>query len=155
LGQRIGRTALIIAGLGFAIAFAPIALGLSLAWFAGRGLVYATAKRATADIVDWQGRGDVADLQAGEVATALAFPVLVFEDHDGATRRFVSRIGFRIHDEPPPAGRQRIRYHVRPWFFAELDWPSEWFTGPVLALVLALAGTFLGWLARLLALPWF
>jgi hypothetical protein len=146
----LGQAALIAAGLAFAIAFAPIALALSAAWFLARTVIYATAKRASAEIVGWQGQGD-----PEQVETAVAYPELTFLDHDDVGRRFTSRIGFRVHDDPPPQGLQRIRYHTWPRFYAELDRPSELFTGPVLAMVLALTGTFLGWLARLLALTWF
>jgi hypothetical protein len=149
-GEAVRRIAAIVGGLaivGLAILVAPLALGLCAAWFVVRGLVYLTAKRAQADIVGWAGAGD-----PEQVESAIAYPILAFVDADGVTRTFTSRFGFRIHDDPPPAGPQPVRYHLWPRLSADLDDPSQWFAGPALAVGLAIFGTVLAWMFRRLGL---
>lgn len=148
--RRFTRLLGFAAILLLAIVLSPVALAISAAWFIWRGVVYATARQAYADIVGWVGEG-----AAEAIESALAYPIVEFADHDGQPRRFTSRFGFRIYDDPPPAGRQVVRYHLKPVFHADLDRPSDWFTGSALSVVLALFGTFLAWAGRMLALPLF
>jgi hypothetical protein len=133
-----------------ALVFAPIALALGLAWFAWRLGVYATAKRASGTITGWTGEGD-----PGHIEAAVAHPHLTFTDHDDVERAFTSRIGYNIYDDPPPQGEIPVRFHLTPVFYAEIDDRAQWFTGPALLVLLAVCGSFITWLARLLALPWF
>ena len=133
--------------LVLAIGFAPLALAIAAMWFLWRSLLYATAKQAMAEITGWTGEGDPEQ----NIEAAVARPMLRFTDHDGMVHTVQSRIGFRVHDAPPEGDQLIVRYHTRPRIFAELDDRSEWFTGPALAVVLALSGTFLAWLGSLLA----
>jgi hypothetical protein len=143
--RAAGQAVIAIAFLLVGLIMAPLALGAAVAWFVWSGLVYATARRAAGDIIGWVGERDPQAIE-----TAVAHPIVGFRDHNGIERSFTSRIPFRIHDDPPPAGPHRVRYQVSPRFWAELDDPGHWFAGPVLAIVFATAGVFLAWAARVL-----
>jgi hypothetical protein len=145
LARTTGRLIIGVVFVVIGLLMAPLALGVAAVWFLWSGLVYATAKRATGEIAGWTGVGDPAQIE-----TAIAHPIITFVDHDGVTRTVTSRVPFRIHDNPPPAGPQHVRYHLTPRFWAELDDPSHWFAGPVLAVVFALVGVFLAWVLRVL-----
>lgn len=121
-----------------ALVMAPVALVVATLWGLGRFLIYAGARRGSAEIVGWVGQGN-----AELIEEAQAFPRLSFTGHDGVTRVFTSRLGFNIYDHPPPKGAQPIRYYLFPRFYAEIDDKAHWFTGPALAAAAALLGTFI------------
>lgn len=143
--RAAGRAVIAIVFVVIGLIMAPLALGAAGVWFVWRGLVYATAMRATGDIMSWTGEGEASQIEA-----AVAHPIVRYVDQNGAERIFTSRVPFRIHDDPPPAGPQPVRYHLKPVVWAELDDPGHWFAGPVLAVVFALVGVFLAWAARVL-----
>jgi hypothetical protein len=134
---RAAQMVAIAAAFLLALVFAPVALGLGALWLLFRIVVYASATRGSAEIVGWTGEGSADDIER-----ALAFPKLSFEGHDGATRVFISRMGYNIYDDPPPKGSLPIRYHLAPRFSAEIDDKAHWFTGPALTIAAALLGTF-------------
>ena len=55
--RRFTRLLGFAAILLLAIVLSPVALAISAAWFIWRGVVYATARQAYADIVGWVGEG--------------------------------------------------------------------------------------------------
>jgi hypothetical protein len=147
---RIAEILALIAVFLLALVMAPLALGVGVLWFVGRLLLYAGARRGSAEIIGWVGQGDAALIEE-----AKAFPRLTFTGHDGATRVFTSRMGFNIYDDPPPTGAQPIRYHLLPRFYAEIDDKAHWFTGPALAVAAALLGSFLAGVWRSTLGVWF
>jgi hypothetical protein len=136
----------IAAAFLLALAFAPMALGCGVLWFAWRAGLYATATRGAGEIIGWTGEGD-----ADHIEQALAFPKLKFEGHDGVVRIFTSRMGYNIYDDPPPKGSLPIRYHLSPRLAAEIDDKAHWFTGPALMIAAALLGSFVSSVWRTVA----
>lgn len=119
------------------LATSPVIAAGALVCLAWRYWAYVRGTAVPAEIVGWTRQHDGSD--AGNTPVYLYFPTVSFQTSDGAMRQLIWNTG---REEPvwPPDQPLRVRYVMKPWFFASPDDQTVFIGHAVGLLVAGLSG---------------